>query len=135
MAIFSGLGKFSNFGLLIMRAGVGVMMMTHGIPKLMGGPEKWAKIGEAIGNIGIHAYPVFWGFMAAASEGIGGFLLLLGLFFRPTSLFLLITMIVAVAHHFHSGDSIGEASHAIELAFVFFGFLFIGPGKYSVDKS
>jgi putative oxidoreductase len=135
MAIFGILGRYSNVGLLLMRIGVGAMMIVHGYPKLIGGPEKWTKLGASMGNLNIHAYPTFWGFMAAAAEGIGGLLLILGLAFRPASFLLLFTMVVAAVNHFAKGDDLLKASHAIELAFVFLGFLFIGPGKYSVDKS
>jgi putative oxidoreductase len=135
MAIFSRLGRYTNFGLLVMRLGVGAMMIVHGYPKLIGGPEKWTKLGASMGNLGVHAYPEFWGFMAAVAEGLGGLLLILGLAFRPACLLLMFTMIVASVTHFSKGDTVGDASHAIELAFVFFGLFFIGPGRYSVDKS
>ena len=39
MAIFQTLGKYKDFGLLIMRVGLGVMMIVHGFPKMMGGVE------------------------------------------------------------------------------------------------
>ena len=135
MAIFGKLGNYKNFGLLIMRIGVGAMMMVHGLPKLTAGTEKWGKVGESMESFGITFAPVFWGFMASVSEAIGGLLIILGLFFRPAALLLLITMIVAATKHFTQGDGIQGAGHAVELAFVFFGFLFLGPGKYSVDKN
>lgn len=135
MAIFSALNKYSNFGLLVMRAGMGIMMILHGLPKITGGPEKWAKIGEAMGNFGIRFFPTGWGFAAAAAEAIGGVLIVLGLAFRPACLMILFTMIVAATMHLSKGQSLMESSHAIELAFAFFGMLFIGPGKYSVDKN
>ena len=134
MAIFSGISKYTNFGLLLMRIGVGTMMIVHGFPKLSGGPERWAKIGTAMENLGVATYPTFWGLMAGIAEAFGGALLLLGLAFRPACLLLVFTMIVAATNHFSKGDSLGVASHAIELAFVFFGLFFIGPGKYSIDK-
>ena len=135
MAIFSGLGKYTNLGLLLMRAGVGAMMIVHGYPKLIGGPEKWAKLGASMANLNVHVYPTFWGFMAGATEALGGLLLILGLAFRPASFLLLFTMVVAAISHFAKGDDLLKASHAIELGFVFLGFFFIGPGRYSVDKS
>ncbi|MCB0698976.1 MAG: DoxX family protein [Chitinophagales bacterium] len=134
MALLSGLGKYKDFGLLVMRAGVGIMMVLHGYPKLIGGPEKWEKIGKVMVDAGIDFYPVFWGFMASFAEGIGGALLVLGLMFRWTSLLLFITMFFAAFKHLNAGDGIMGASHAIELAVVFLGLLFLGPGKYSIDK-
>ena len=135
MAIFSKLGRYIDFGLLIMRIGLGVMMVLHGYPKLIGGPEKWTSIGNAMKNIGMVSYPTFWGFMAAITEGLGGVLLILGLAFRPACLLLLFTMVMASINHFSKGDDIMKASHAIELAFVFFGLFFAGPGRHSIDKS
>jgi putative oxidoreductase len=135
MAIFSRLGKYTNIGLLLMRVGLGAMMIAHGYPKLMGGPEMWTKIGGAMHNMGITVYPTFWGLMAGLTESIGGLLLILGLAFRPACLFLLFTMCVAATKHYYNGDSLLTASHAIELGFVFLGLFFIGPGRYSVDKS
>ena len=135
MAIFGKLGHYSSTGLLIMRIGLGVMMITHGYPKLMGGPEKWNKLGGAMTNLGVHSHHTFWGFMAGAAEGIGGLLVLLGLFFRPSCMLIIFTMIVAAAKHIADGDGLGGAGHAIELAFTFIGLMFVGPGKYSVDKA
>ncbi len=133
MAIFDSLGKYRNTGLLILRVGVGAMMMVHGFPKIMDGPDKWAVIGENMKVIGIDFIPAFWGFMAAMTEGLGGFLLLLGLFFRPVNMLLAFTMLIASLMHLKKGDGIMGASHAIELGIVFLALIFIGAGKYSVD--
>lgn len=134
MAILGKLGHYSNAGLLIMRIGLGAMMITHGYPKLMGGVDTWTKVGASMVNLGVHAYPTFWGFMAAFAESICALFVILGLFFRPSCLLIMFTMIVAATHHFKAGDGLGGAGHAIELAFTFFGLMFVGPGKYSVDK-
>lgn len=135
MALFTKLGNYKSTALLIMRLGLGVMMILHGYPKLAGGPGTWAKLGNAMGNLGVSAFPAFWGFMGGLSETLGGLFLILGLFFRPSCIFLLFTMIVAAMSHFAGGDGIMDASHAIELAFVFAGLFILGPGKYSVDKN
>lgn len=133
MAIFDSLGKYRNTGLLILRIGLGVMMMVHGLPKLMGGPDKWTAIGGSMNVIGVGFFPMLWGFMAAITEGLGGFLLLLGLFFRPVNILLVFTMFIAALVHLSKGDGLLGSSHAIELGIVFLGLVFIGPGKYSVD--
>ena len=70
--------------------------------------------------------------MAACTETFGGFLLVIGLVTRPVCLLLFITMLVASLMHLATG-SLADASHAIEDALLFFGLLFVGPGKYSVD--
>ncbi|GGE58609.1 DoxX family protein [Agrobacterium tumefaciens] len=134
MAIFDSLGKYRNTGLLIMRIGIGIMFIVHGFPKLAGGPAGWAELGGSMKVVGVNFLPVFWGFMAAVAETFGGFLLIVGLFFRPACIALVFTMIIAALVHFGKGDGLGGASHAIELGIVFFSLIFIGPGKYSVDK-
>ena len=135
MAIFSKLGNYKNTGLLLMRVGIGAMMLyVHGYPKLIGGPEKWEKLGSNMKLIGIDFLPLFWGLMAASTEAIGGLLLILGLFFRPAVLLLAFTMVVAALSHFAKGGGLSEASHAIEIGFAFLGMLILGPGKYSIDK-
>jgi len=134
MAIFDSLGKYRNTGLLILRIGLGVMFIIHGFPKLAGGPSGWAGLGVSMKVVGIDFLPVFWGFMAAVAETFGGFLLIVGLFFRPACMLLVFTMAIAALVHFGKGDGLKGASHAIELGIVFFSLIFIGPGKYSVDK-
>ncbi|RFZ92628.1 DoxX family protein [Mucilaginibacter conchicola] len=134
MAYLSNLGKYKDFGLLVTRVGLGAMFIYHGYPKLMGGPHLWEQVGASTKYVGINFAPVFWGFMAAATETLGGFLLIIGLAFRPVCLLLLATLIVATFSHIGGGDGLSGASHAIEDAVVFAGLLFIGPGKYSVDK-
>lgn len=131
-----------NFGLLIIRIGIGIMFILHGQGKFMGGPEKWLKLGGAMEDLGITFLPVFWGFMAAFSEFIGGMLLVLGLLSRPACFLMFITMFVAASVHWFEAAEAGEGlkgkimegSHSIEAGVVFLALLFTGPGKYSADS-
>ncbi|MEJ7693380.1 DoxX family protein [Daejeonella sp.] len=134
MALLASLGKYRNTGLLIIRIGIGIMFMLHGYPKLLGGPEMWTNIGGAMKYIGITFIPVAWGLAAAATETFGGFLILIGLAFRPVCVLLAFTMAIAATMHLSTGDGLTTASHAIEVGFVFLGLAFIGSGKYSIDK-
>lgn len=124
---------YHHIGILILRIGLGIMMMLHGYPKLFGGPEMWAELGTATQSIGIDFGPVFFGFIASITEFFGGLFLLLGLFFRPSLVLLIVVMIVAASSHFAAGDGFTDISHSIELAIVFISMLFIGPGQYSLD--
>ena len=128
------LSKYQDAGLLALRIGIGLMFILHGYPKLLGGIEKWEGLGNKMSFVGIDFFSVFWGFMAAFSETIGGLLFALGLFFRPASFLLLCTMVVASAFHLGKGDGVPGASHAIEAGILFASMIFIGPGKYSLDK-
>jgi putative oxidoreductase len=109
------------------------MFILHGYPKLMGGPDKWESLGGNMDNIGINFAPVFWGFMAAFAEAIGGLMLLLGFLTRPACVLLFITMVVAAVKHNVDDGTFMSGSHATESAIVFLSLIFIGPGKYSLD--
>jgi putative oxidoreductase len=128
MQIF--LSRYLDLGLLLLRIGLGIAFLFHGIPKIMGGPETWKTLGGAMGMIGITFVPEFWGFMAAISEAVGGALLIFGLFFRTACLFLAVTMAVALNMHIGSGDPFKVYSHALENGIVFLSLFLIGPGKY-----
>ncbi|PSR52532.1 DoxX family protein [Adhaeribacter arboris] len=134
MNFFRNFYPTRNFGLLLLRVGIGWAFMMHGFPKIKGGPEFWEQIGGAMGNLGITFAPVFWGFMGAFAEFGGGFLLLLGLFFRPATLLLFFTMCVATTMHISKGDDFNTYSHALESAILFLSLYFIGPGKISLDN-
>src|SRR5438093_13598378 len=130
----SSLSKFHDLGLLVLRVALGAFYFyVHGLPKLLGGAPLWHKVGASMTHMGIHFYPVFWGFMAACTESIGPLLLIIGLFFRPTCMLLTFVMVVAATMQLHSGDGLKTASHAIEMGILFFSLIFIGPGKYSID--
>jgi putative oxidoreductase len=126
--------KRIDLGLLVLRVGIGTMYATvHGWPKLLGGTERWKKLGTALENFGIHVWPTLWGFLAMAAELGGGILLVLGLFTRPAAAMILATMVVASTRHIQKGEGVGEASHAIELGIVMGALLLLGPGRYSLD--
>lgn len=136
------LAKYEDLGLLALRVGLGLAFIVHGWPKMSGGPKAWAILGERfVVATGLGAWPAsmsfmaeVMGFMGAFSELVGGALLILGLLARPAAFLLFSTMVVATLHHLSIGDGFGGYSHSLEAAIVFFGLIFIGPGKYSLDR-
>lgn len=126
-------------GYLILRVGIGFMIMMHGLPKITGGPETWTFLGQQMGNLGITFFPVFWGFMAALAEFGGGILIMLGLFHRIAALMITFTMCVAIIFHISNGDPFmggdgGSYANAMELGIVFLSLFFMGPRKWAVDN-
>ncbi|MCC9135527.1 DoxX family protein [Pontibacter silvestris] len=134
MAIIYTRYKYKDVGLLLLRLGIGFMFIMHGWPKLAGGLERWEAIGQNMALLGIDFAPAFWGFMAGFAEAAGGFFLMLGLFFRPVCILLAFTMVVATLRHVTAGDGFGGYSHALEAGVLFFSMIFVGPGKYSLDR-
>lgn len=130
--IWGSLARYTDAGLLLVRLGFGIgFIFFHGWSKLSGGPERWTQVGGAMRHLGIDFGHTFFGFAAAFSESVGGILIALGLFFRPVCVMLGLTMFVATVSHFATGR--GNPGHAFKNFFLFFGLLFVGPGKYSLD--
>src|ERR1051325_6749377 len=131
----SFLARYREGALLFLRAGLGVLFVIHGLPKIIGGPGAWMELGHAMAYLGMKSFPVFWGFMAAFSECFGGIFLILGLFFRPACILLMLTMTVATTMLLkQKADFQKMPSRPLELAIVFGSLAIIGPGKYSIDK-
>lgn len=131
MVMWNSLSRFRDAALLFLRVGLGVSFMVHGTPKLFGGPEMWQSLGDAAG---LPFAPMVFGFMGGLVEFVGGALLAFGLFFRPTTVLLVMTMGFAFWSHIRAGDPFIDYSHSMELAIVFLALFVIGPGRFSLDE-
>jgi putative oxidoreductase len=124
--------KYLDLGLLIARVGFGLSFFWfHGYPKLVAGPEGWARIGQAVSNAGITGGYEWWGLAAALAESVGGLLFAAGLLFRPACLALLGVMVVATFEQYARTKPTPE--HALKNAFIFAGMFLTGPGRYSAS--
>jgi putative oxidoreductase len=121
-----------NLGLLLIRLLIGIGLMTHGIPKILAGPEMWAKVGGVMSKIGVPGPAVAWGFMAGMAEGVASLFLVLGAFTTIFSFLIVFNMSVA-AFVAHAGAPF--ATREMALLYLFGGLLFLlkGAGRYSVD--
>jgi putative oxidoreductase len=128
-----GLDGARDVGLLVLRVGLGAMMVGHGWPKVTGGPATWAKLGGSMRALGVDAAPAFWGACAAFAEAGGGVLLVLGLATRPAAAALAFTMLVAATDHVRDGDGFVKSSHAIEDGIAFVALVLLGGGRYALD--
>jgi putative oxidoreductase len=121
--------KSRDYGLLLLRVGIGLMfVVVHGFPKVAGGPLAWEGLGKSMAILGITFAPTFWGFMATASEFLGGICLITGIFLRPACLLMMFTMFMAEIANLHGGY--GLNSQPLELGIIFLSLIFIGPGKF-----
>jgi len=130
----------ADLGLLVVRLGIGTIMLSlHGWSKIQAGPEFWSGLGTAMGDLGIHFAPTFWGFMAAFAEFGCSILIVVGVLFRFATAMLALTMFVAAVHHLglpadHDASGWSGASHAVELFCVYAGLLLTGAGKYTLPQ-
>lgn len=122
-----------DIGILILRVGMGTMFIWHGAPKIFGGPQYWEGLGKAMGNLGIHFLPIFWGFLAAFAEFFGGIMIVLGFITPLAAALLAFNMFVATMFHFGMNQGLAQAAHPITAGIVFLSLIFLGAGKYSVD--
>ena len=117
-----------NFGLLLLRVGFSVGMMTHGYGKFLKVIQGNFEFGDPIG-IG----PTFSLILAAIGEFIAPILIILGWKTRLATIFPTLTMLVAFAIA-HDGDPFSRKEKAFVYLIAFLTLYFTGPGKYSLGK-
>lgn len=100
---------------------------------------KWndiSAIGDWFASMDI-PFPLLNAYLAASTELVGVFLLLLGLGTRFISIPLIITMLVAIfTVHFSNGFEAGNNGYEIPLYYLLMLFVLLanGPGKLSLDQ-
>jgi putative oxidoreductase len=131
-----------DIGLLIMRLGIGTsMLIFHGYGKISVEIEVWKKIWSTIKTIKIDSLTQIWEFMALFSESACALLIVLfmiGVLFRPVTVLLAFTMLIAILRHLTlpegtAGAGWSGAAQSLELLIIFSGLLFLGPGRCVVS--
>lgn len=120
------LNRLAPHVLSLLRVMSALLLMQHGTQKVLGFPatERVVSLTSMSGIAGLF-------------ELIGGALLAIGLFTRPTA-FILSGMTAVAYFMVHAGRDFYPINNGGELAalycFVFFYFVFSGPGPWSVDR-
>ena len=119
----------ASFALLILRASFGLMMITHGWPKLLSFLNDPTAFPDPIhiGSSLSHGLTVFAEFVCAI-------LLVIGLGTRWAAIPLIVAMAVA-AFVIHAGDPVGEKEMALLYLSAYTTILILGAGSYSLDKA
>ncbi len=119
----------TNISLLILRIGIGLLMLTHGWPKLLrlmeGGEISFPDplgMGATLSLV-----------MAVIAEFVGSIFVMLGLATRLAAFSLLFTMIVAV-FIVHADDPFARKELGLMYLLVYIILLIMGAGKYALDK-
>lgn len=121
--------KQADVVLLILRIGVALLMLTHGIPKLQmlfGGGEI-----QFPGVMGMS--PELALGLTVFAEVFCSILLLIGLGTRLASIPLIFTMIVAV-FVIHASDPLAGKEMGLLYLLLYIPLLFLGGGKFSLDR-
>lgn len=118
-----------DLGLLVLRVGISVLLLTHGFPKLMKFVEgNMAIVGDPIGVGGLIS-----SILVLLGEVVAPVLVLIGLKSRPAALVAAGTMAVA-AFIAHAGDPLGQKEKALLFLIGFLAIALMGAGRFSVDK-
>ncbi|MFC5345905.1 DoxX family protein [Brevundimonas staleyi] len=127
MNAFNGASKWQPQALAILRIVTGLTLLGHGLVKLIGFPAG-AEPGqqELMTLLGV----------GSVLETVGGVLIILGLFTRPTA-FVLSGMMAVAYWMFHAPSSpfpvINGGDAAILYCFIFLYLVTSGPGAWSLD--
>ena len=117
-----------NLGLLILRFGFSIGLMTHGYGKFLRVINGNFKFGDPLG---IGATPSL--ILASFGEFIAPIFIIIGFKTKIFSFFPIATMLVA-ALIVHSDDPFAKKELALLYLFGFLIVFLMGPGKYSIDK-
>ena len=129
----ASIGRAADLGPLLIRLGVGAVFAVHGWQTFDDGVSNFAGFLE---SLDVPA-PELVAWLQTFAEGVGGVLLVLGLFTRLVTLPLIAIMVgaillVKVDVGFVVAGAVG-AELDVALLSGLLGLLFIGPGRYSLD--
>lgn len=83
--------EVEDWGKLVLRITLGVLVLLHGIAKVMGGP---AFVMELLAK---HGMPLQAGYLVYVGEVLAPLLVIIGLWTRPAALIIVVNMVVAFA--------------------------------------
>ncbi len=129
--MFSSQERQSNSGLLIMRLGLAAVLLIHSLPKLFAGFHSWQSVGTTLGFINVGLPTEVLGFSMLLLEALGAVSLMFGYIFRIACIILFIIFGLYCFNYF----SIGYRTLMLwsaGLAAVFFGLIYVGPGRYTI---
>jgi putative oxidoreductase len=124
----------SDLGKLILRVTLGILILLHGIAKIMGGP---GPIMSMVAKVGL---PPSLGYLVYVGEVLAPVLLIVGVWSRLAAAIIAINMVVAVwmAHRSQLFDLASTGGWALELQAMFLmtaiALIFLGAGRYSLGS-
>ncbi len=118
-----------DLGLLILRVGISVLMLTHGYGKLQ---KLFTDPSDFEDPIGLG--PTISLILVVIGEFIAPLFIIVGYKTKLAAIPTLIIMLVAV-FVVHAADTIGTKEKALFYAVSFLAIAIAGAGKYSIDKN
>ncbi len=130
--------KNHSLALFVLRFGLGVVFIAHGLQKAFGlfGGAGIQGFAESLSGLGFYP-PLMWAYIGAYVELLGGICLILGLGVRTASFLLLVLITVAgVKVHLQHGFFLMNRGYeyTFVIACVCISLILQGGGKYSLGK-
>jgi putative oxidoreductase len=127
-------GAYNSLAILILRLSLGILILFHGVAKLMHGIGPIEEMVAANGLPGFVAYGVYLG------EVVGPLLLIAGFYARVGAGLIAVNMVFAVALA-HAGDLFSLTGHGgwrLELQGMYLvtaiALVLTGPGRFSINQ-
>ena len=117
-----------NAAMLLLRLGIGILMMHHGYNKLVHFAEKKNTFMNFMGLGSTTSY-----MLIIFAEFFCSLFLILGLFTRLAAIPLIIATLVMIFKS-HQGDIFGDGEDAALYLSGYIVLFFVGPGRVSVDN-
>jgi len=117
-----------NMALLILRVSLGILMLVHGLPKMLS-----LFSGEPVQFPALIGSPELSLSLAVFAEVICSVLILIGLGTRLATIPLIITMLVAVLY-IHGSDPFVKQEIGLHYLIGYLVLLLTGSGKFSLDQ-
>ena len=126
----------TNWGLLFIRLGVGIVFLIHGYPKIS---NRWGDIKgsrqsltESIRRLGF-PFPYQFATLVGILEFFGGMLLVVGLGTRWAALGILPVMLVASGRNIIQKGFLDSGDFPFSLLMTLLGLILLGGGSISLD--
>lgn len=128
-------GGLASWGPDFLRLGAGIILITHGYPKLFGpkpGPTGFAGYLRSLG----FSPPLVWAYVVAITEFGGGVCLILGFLTRLAALLVAIEFLVIILRiKWAKGLDMGQGGWEYDMALlaIALSLLVTGPGRVALD--
>ena len=133
LSSLQSLSRFRDFGVLVLRLAFGFQLVKVSWQNALMPTQKLPEFVNYLTTLGF-PFPTAGAYVSAYTEFIGGILLVLGLWTRPTAILLIVNFTVAFfLAHLAVNDTYQNTFPSANLIAVNVFLLFNGAGNYSVD--
>lgn len=131
MGVFRPLKKNKDIGVLLFRLFIGLRLLYGVLDNIL----VQARMQEFAAFLKTHhfPYPLIAAQVSVYAQALAGLLIILGFKIRWAATLMVINFLIAIIM-VHWGQTVEEMTPALAMLFAAILFLFIGAGRYSIDR-